>query len=57
MQELLSYSITNIAVPQTFRGLAQIFKTDPTRIRDYLSYAEDGYLLYTATKFSYSYKK
>ncbi len=57
MTELLSYIITNIAVPQTFRSLAQIFKTDPARIQDYLSYAEDGYLLYTATKFSFSYKK
>ncbi len=57
MQELLNYIITNIAVPQTFRSLAQIFKTDPARVQDYLSYAEDGYLLYTATKFSFSYKK
>ncbi|MCZ9313356.1 MAG: ATP-binding protein [Methanocorpusculum sp.] len=57
MQELLGYVITNIAAPQTFRSLAQIFKTDPARIQDYLSYAEDGYLLYTATKFSFSYKK
>ncbi|MDU9376735.1 hypothetical protein McpSp1_13620 [Methanocorpusculaceae archaeon Sp1] len=57
MQELLSYVITNIAVPQTFRSLAQTFKTDPARVQDYLSYAEDGYLLYTATKFSFSYKK
>ncbi len=57
MLELMKYLITNIAAPHTFRSLAQLFKTDPVRIQDYLSYAVDGYLLYIATKFSYSYKK
>ncbi|MDO5845074.1 MAG: ATP-binding protein [Methanocorpusculum sp.] len=57
MIELMSYLITNISNPQTYRKLAEMFKTEPSTVQDYISYALDGNLIYSASKFDFSYKK
>lgn len=55
--ELLLYLITNVSTPQTYRKLSNLFKSEPSTIQDYISYAEDGNLIYQVQKFSFSYKK
>lgn len=57
MLSLLTYLISNTSNLQSFRKLAELFKSDPKVIQDYISYASDGNLISAVTKFSYSYKK
>ncbi|HJJ27946.1 MAG TPA: ATP-binding protein [Methanocorpusculum sp.] len=57
MEALYSYLLSNIAAPQNYTSLAKQFSCDYTRIRDYIQYAEEGWLFYVVKHFSYSLKK
>lgn len=57
MEGLYSYLLTNIATPQNYSSLAKQFSCDNLLVRDYIAYAEEGWLLYVVRFFSYSLKK
>lgn len=57
MESLYSYILTNISSPQNYSSLAKQFSCDNTIIRDYIKYAEDGWLFYVVKHFSYSLRK
>ncbi len=56
LRKLLAYAAANISVPYSYRALANVFGSDPRIITDYLTFAEDAFLFFTVSQFSYSLK-
>lgn len=58
IKELAVYLLTNSGKEFSYNQLAKVFQAGSTNtIVSYISYLEDSYLLFTITKFDYSYKK
>lgn len=56
LRRLLVYLITNISAPFSYRKLALMYNVDSRIVIDYISFAEDAFLLFELQNFSYSLK-
>ncbi|MBN2251617.1 MAG: ATP-binding protein [Candidatus Altiarchaeota archaeon] len=55
--DLLYYALSNIGKPFSYTNAAKALSLSPDTVREYLSYAEDSYLLFSVSKYDDSVKK
>ncbi|MCG7850928.1 MAG: ATP-binding protein [Methanosarcinaceae archaeon] len=54
---LLYFIISNVGKPFSYNSIASALEISADTVKEYLSYAEDSYLLYSINKFDFSLKK
>jgi len=54
---LLYFVISNIGKPFSYKSMANVLEISADTVKEYLSYAEDSYLLYSINKFDFSLRK
>lgn len=54
LHELIDYLMANIALPYSYAKIAKMLNTDGVTIKEYVSAAEEAFLLYELRSFSYS---
>lgn len=54
---LLYFIISNVGKPFSYNSIANVLGISADTVKEYLSYAEDSYLLYSIKKFDYSLRK
>jgi len=55
--DLLYYVLSNIGVPFSYKNIAKILDISPDTVIEYLSYAEQAYLIFQISKYDSSVKK